>query len=52
MNELWQMLRFISMGELREYMEMLQKIDDSVFQKFITHIKKNPPRTYKPYTGP
>jgi len=40
------------MGELREYLEKLQEIDDSAFQKLVTHIKKNPPRTYKPYKGP
>lgn len=49
MNELWQMLRSISMGELREYFEKLNEIDPAVFESLKHHILSHPPKTYKPY---
>jgi len=46
-NELYQMLRSVSMGELREYFEKLKELNSKVYEELEKHIKDNPPKFYK-----
>ncbi len=46
--DLWQMLRAVRMGELREYLEELRDHFPEAFNHLKTHIQTHPPIDHKP----